>query len=233
VHRAERPGPRPLGMVGGALKAPGFAEQPVSEYHLYTLGRRISIGENESKQLSLLSPTRIPVEKQYVVEGQPSFFWSAFPVGQAIPQGVNVYFRFRNDAKAGLDVPLPAGTVRVFQAEAGGEPVFVGEDRIQHTPRDEIVRVEIGSAFDIVAERKQTDYRVLAEHLYEVGFAITLRNHKNVPVTVEVREPAGSDWQVINSNFPWKKLDAFTVGFDVPVAANSSATLEYRLRVKR
>jgi hypothetical protein len=233
VHRAARPGPRPLGMMAEAKAAPGFAQQPISEYHLYTLGRKITIGENETKQISLLSPTRIPVEKQYVVDGQPSYFWSAFPVGQAIPQGVGVYFRFRNAARAGLGVPLPAGTVRVFQAEAGGEPVFVGEDTIQHTPRDEMVRVEIGSAFDIVAERKQTDYRVLDEHLHEVGFAITLRNHKNVPVTVEVREPAGNDWQVISSNFPWKKLDAFTVGFDVPVAANASATLEYRLRIRR
>jgi len=233
VHRAVSPRPPMVGLRAEVAAAPDFAQQSISEYHLYTLGRRISIGEKESKQISLLSTTRIPVEKQYVVEGQPSYFWSAFPIGQALPQGVAVYFRFRNDPKAGLGVPLPGGTVRLFQSELGGAPLFIGEGQIQHTPRDEAVRVQIGSAFDIVAERKQTDYRLLAEHLYEVGYAITLRNHKDVPVTVEVREPAGSDWQVLKSNFPWKKLDAFTVGFEVPVAASAAATLEYRLQVKR
>jgi hypothetical protein len=235
IHRVEPPGPRPLAAAAGRLAGAeaAFAQQPVSEYHLYTLGRAISIADNETKQIALVSPAKILVEKHYVVEGQPSYFFGPIPAVRPLPQGVNVYFQFRNEKKAGLGVPLPAGTVRVFETGPEGAPVFLGEDQIQHTPADETVRVRVGAAFDIVAERKQTDYRVLAPNLYEVGWAITLRNHKNVPVTVEVREPAGQDWQVLSSNFPWKKLDASTLGFEIPVPANGSATLEYRLRVRR
>ncbi len=235
VHRATT-GPRPYpvmaaqaGIAGGVVQQ--FAEQPIGEYHLYTLNRRIDLRNRETKQFSLLSAASVPVTKTYVFEGNPGMFRMAMPVERPRPQGVQVILSFRNDKASGLGEPLPAGVVRVYQPDAAGNPILLGEDRISHTPKDERVRLNIGSAFDVVATRKQTDFRRVAQNVYESAFEITLRNHKNTPVTVEVREPVNGSWQMLESNFPAKKLNAFTLGFDVPVPAGGEAKLTYRVRV--
>jgi len=212
--------------------APQFAQENFSEYHLYTLGRRTSIQNNESKQISLLTGTNIPVEKYLQVEGQQYYYRNPQGIGNAIPQPVKVFYRFKNDQASGLGMPLPAGTVRVYQNDSQGGAQFAGEDNISHTPKDETLRIYVGNAFDVVCERKQTDYKKLSYDLYEMEYQITLRNHKNGPVTVEVREPIGGDWEVVNSNYKWTKLDVSTVGFQIPVAKDGTATLDYRVRVK-
>jgi hypothetical protein len=209
-----------------------FAQESFSEYHLYTLGRRTSIQNNESKQISLLGALGVPVEKHLVVEGQQYYYRNPQGIGNSIPQPVKVYYRFKNEDKAGLGSPLPAGTVRVYQSDSQGGVQFVGEDRISHTPKDETVRVYVGDAFDVVCERKQLDYRRLAPDLFEMEYQITLRNHKQDPVTVEVREPVGGDWEVVNANYRWSKLDSSTIGFSIPVEKNATKTLDYRVRAK-
>ena len=151
---------------------------------------------------------------------------------EADVQPVKVFYRFKNDEKSGLGMPLPAGTVRVYQADSKGEVQFGGEDTINHTPKDEALRIYVGNAFDIVCERKQTDYKKLASNLYELEYEITLRNHKDSAVNVEVREPVGGDWEVLNSNYKWTKLDASTIGFQIPVDKDGTATVDYRVRVK-
>jgi hypothetical protein len=218
-------------MVASAAPAQ-FAQEAFSEFHLYTLGRRTSIQNNESKQISLLTGTNIPVEKYLAVEGQAYYYRNPQGIGNAIPQPVKVFYRFRNDEKSGLGMPLPAGTVRVYQADSKGGVQFAGEDTINHTPKDESLRIYVGNAFDVVCERKQTDYKKLASNLVELEYEITLRNHKDGPVTVEVREPVGGDWEVVNSNYKWTKLDASTIGFQIPVDKDGTATLDYRVRVK-
>jgi hypothetical protein len=219
--------------VDRAMAAPPqFQQEGMSEYHLYTLGRRTSIQNNESKQISLLSGTNVPVEKFLLVEGQSYYYHNQQGIGNAIPEPVKLYYRFKNDEKGGLGMPLPAGTVRVYQADSKGGIQFVGEDRIDHTPKDETLKIYVGNAFDIVCERKQLDYKKLANNLYEMEYQITLRNHKDVPVTVEAREPIGGDWEVVNSNLKWTKLDATTISFEIPVEKNGTATLDYRVRVK-
>ena len=218
-------------MVASA-PAPQFQQEAFSVYHLYTLSRRTSIQNNESKQVSLLTGTNIPVEKYLSVEGQTYYYRSPQGIGNAIPQPVKVYYRFKNDEKSGLGMPLPAGTVRVYQADSKGGVQFAGEDSINHTPKDESLRIYVGNAFDVVCERKQTDYKKLASNLFELEYEITLRNHKDGPVTVEVREPVGGDWEVVNSNYKWTKLDASTIGFQIPVDKDGAATLDYRVRVK-
>jgi hypothetical protein len=215
-----------------AAKAPEFVREAFSEYHLYTLGRRTSIQNNESKQISLLTASNVPVEKSLVVEGEQYYYRNPQGMGNAIPQTVKVYYQFKNEEKANLGMPLPAGTVRVYQSDSKSGVQFVGEDMINHTPKDEKVRVYIGNAFDVVCERKQLDYKKLASNQYEMEYQITLRNHKDGPVTVDVREPLGGDWEVINSNFKWTKLDARTIGFQIPVEKDGTATLDYRVRVK-
>jgi hypothetical protein len=229
-----------VGVGGGAgvvmpefkAAAPQFGQESFSEYHLYTLGRRTSIQNNESKQISLLAGTGVPVEKFLLVEGQQYWFRNPQGIGNAIPQPVKVYYRFKNEEKGGLGMPLPAGTVRVYQSDSKGGIQFVGEDRIDHTPKDETVKIHVGDAFDIVCERKQTDYKKIASNSAEMAYSITLRNHKDGPVKVEVREPIGGDWEVLTSNSKWTKLDSSTVGFTIPVEKDGTATLEYRVRVK-
>ncbi|MFZ1204887.1 MAG: DUF4139 domain-containing protein [Candidatus Acidiferrales bacterium] len=215
-----------------AAPAPQFQQEGFSEYHLYTLQRRTSIQNNETKQISLLNGTNIPVEKYLQVEGEPYYYRNPQGIGNAIPQPVKVFYRFKNDAKSGLGMPLPAGTVRVYQADSQGGTQFAGEDTINHTPKDEMLRIYVGNAFDVVCERKQMDFKRLAPDLFEMEYQITLRNHKDGPVTMEVREPVGGDWDVINSNYKWAKLDATTIGFEIPVDKDGTSTLDYRVRVK-
>jgi len=223
-----------LSAVGGAARVqPEFEQEAFSEYHLYTLGRRTSIQNNESKQISLLSASGVPIEKNLVVEGQQSYFRNPQGIGNAVPQPVKVYYRFKNDEKGGLGMPLPAGTVRVYQADSKGGVQFVGEDKINHTPKDETIRIYVGNAFDVVCERKEVDFKRIASNQAEMEYQITLRNHKDSPVTVEVREPVGGDWEVVDSNFKWTKLDVSTIAFSVPLEKDGTATLDYRVRVKR
>jgi hypothetical protein len=218
--------------VAMSKAAPQFTQEGISEYHLYSLSRRTSIQNNESKQISLLTGTGVPVEKHLVTEGEAYYYRNPQGIGNAMPQPVKVMYQFRNEEKGGLGMPLPAGTVRVYLSDSKGGIQFIGEDNIQHTPKDETLKIYVGDAFDVVCERKQTDYKKLASNLYEMEYEITLRNHKDVPVMVEVREPLGGDWEIVNSNFTANKLDARTVGFEVPVAKDGTSKLTYRVRVK-
>ena len=234
IHRAVPSAPRPAmeAMMAKSAAASQFQQEGFSEYHLYTLGRRTSIQNNESKQISLLNASGVAVEKYLSVEGQTYYYRNSQGIGNPIPQPVKVAYRFKNEEKVGLGMPLPAGTVRVYQADSKGGVQFVGEDNISHTPKDESVKIYVGNAFDVVCERKQLDYKKISSNQSEMEYQISLRNHKDTAVTVEVREPVGGDWEVVNSNFKWTKLDATTIGFSIPVEKNDAATLDYRVRVK-
>src|SRR5271165_896681 len=213
-------------------RAQQFQQENFSEYHLYSLGRRTSVEDKETKQISLLEGTGVPVEKIFVVNGQNYYYRNAQAPGQPQKDPVMVYYKFKNEEKAGLGMPLPAGNVRVYQKDSKGGILFIGEDRIEHTPKDEFITIKIGNAFDVVAERKQTDFKKLADRLYEMAFEITLRNHKDAPVTVQVNEPIGGDWEILSSSYDAKKTDAFAAQFNVPVKPNGESVLKYRIRVK-
>jgi hypothetical protein len=219
---------------GMAMKAaaPQFQQESFSEYHLYTLGRRTSVEDKETKQISLLQGSNVPVEKIFVVNGQNFYYRNAQNPGSPLKDPVMVFYKFKNEEKAGLGMPLPAGNVRVYQKDSKGGLLFVGEDRIDHTPKDESVTVHIGNAFDVVAERKQTDYKRIDTHTWEMEFEITLRNHKDTPITVEVNEPIGGDWEMLSSSFKYTKTAAFAAQFQVPVAANGASVLKYRIRAR-
>ena len=156
-----------------------FQQENFSEYHLYTLGRRTSIENQETKQISLLQGSAVPVEKIFIVNGQNFYYHNYQNPGSPIKDQVMVFYKFRNEEKSGLGMPLPAGNVRVYQKDSKGGVLFVGEDRIDHTPKDEDINIHIGNAFDVVAERKQTDFKKIATNVYEMEFEITLRNHKD------------------------------------------------------
>ncbi len=218
--------------AAGAAPQPQFQEQSFFEYHLYTLQRPTTVKNNETKQISLLSSSNFNVKKELVVNGQPYYFQGYNNPGEPIKEKVGVFVGFKNSKENNLGQPLPAGVVRVYKADATGAQQFVGEDRIDHTPKDENVRVKLGDAFDVVAERKQTDYKNIARRVFEYAYEIRIRNHKEEAITVMVNEPIGGDWEIINSTFPAEKTAAFAARFNVPVAKDGEAVLSYRVRVK-
>lgn len=219
-------------MMASAGAPPAFQREAFSEYHLYTLQRRTSVNDRESKQITLLSSPSVPVAKRFVVDGQEFYYRDAQRPGAPVKDPVKMYYRFRNDEKSGLGAPMPAGVVRVYQADSKGGVLFAGEDRVGHTPKDETVDLYTGNAFDIVCERKQTDYRRVSTTTTEMAYELTLRNHKDAAVTVEVNEPIGGDWQMVDASHKWTKTAAFAARFDVPVVKDGTAVLRYRARVK-
>jgi hypothetical protein len=208
-----------------------MAQEAFSDYHLYTLGRKTSINNSETKQVSMLSGTGVPVQKRYVVDGQAFYYRNASHPGAPVKDVVQVYYQFQNAQKTGLGMPMPAGIVRVYQADSRGGVQFVGEDRIAHTPKDETLKLKIGNAFDVVGERNQIDFEKIGASVYEIEYEITLRNHKGAPVSVEVKEPIGGTWRMLRSSHEWQKTAAWAAQFAVPVAANGAAVLKYRVRV--
>ena len=212
--------------------APQFQQEAFSEYHLYSLGRKTSVEDKETKQISLLQGSGVPVEKIFMVNGQSYYYRNQQTPGAPLKDPVMVYYKFKNEEKAGLGIQLPAGNVRVYQKDSKGGILFAGEDRIDHTPKGENVNIHIGNAFDVVAEHKQTDYKRIDTHVWEMEFEVTLRNHKDAPVTVQVNEPIGGDWEMLSSTFKYTKTAAFAAQFNVPVAKNGTSVLKYRIRAK-
>jgi hypothetical protein len=212
--------------------APRFASERLFEYHLYSLDRRTSLGEEETKQLQLLAATGVKLSKSFRIVGEP--MWWRSRVGELernVPVGV--FLEFTNDGASQLGVPLPGGTVRLYKQDQSGAQQLVGEDELAHTPRDEKVVLKAGNAFDVVASRTQTDYKTISTEPFqvEVGFALTIRNRRKDPVTVVIREPVGGEWKVVESTHPPLKVDAATLGFEVTVPAGAEVPVRYRAQV--
>ena len=222
--RAER---APMAVAAEAT----MAQESFSDYHLYTVGRKTTINNSQTKQVSMLEGTDVPVIKRYVVEGQNYYYHNRTHPGSPIKDSVQVFYQFKNEVKAGLGMPMPAGVLRVYQQDSKGGVHFVGEDRIMHTPKDETLNVKIGNAFDVVCERNQIDFEKIAGDVYEFEYEITLRNHKATAINVEVNEPVGGTWRMITSSHQWTKSSAWAAQFKVPVAADGTTVLKYRVRV--
>src|SRR5438874_1010766 len=218
--------------VTKAKRAEQFAQENFSEYHLYSLGRKTSVEDKETKQIGLLQGSDVPVQKIFVVNGQNWYYHNQQNPGSPLKDSVMVFYKFKNEQKAGLGMPMPAGNVRVYQKDSKGNVLFVGEDRIDHTPKDEALNIHIGNAFDVISERKQTDYKRIDTHTWEMEFEITLRNHKDTAISVEVNEPIGGDWEMLTSSYKYTKAAAWAAQFNVPVAANGTSVLKYRIRAR-
>jgi len=211
--------------------APAMSQESFSDYHLYTLDRKTTVNNNETKQVSMLDATGFSVKKRYIVDGQAFYYRNAMHPGSPLKDVVQVYYQFKNEASAGLGMPMPAGTIRVYQSDSKGGTHFVGEDHIDHTPKDELINMKIGNAFDVVSERKQIDFEKIASNVYEVEYEIVLRNHKDAPITVELNEPIGGTWRIIRTTHEYTKTDAWAAQFNAAVAANAASTVRYRVRV--
>jgi hypothetical protein len=211
--------------------APAFQEEGLFEYHLYTLERPATLLENEQKQIELLEASGVALKKRLVLRGQPQWFRGQIGDAPATSK-VSVSLELENKSSQHLGIPLPRGIVRVYKRDSAGGRQFLGEDQIDHTPRDEKVRVRVGDAFDVVGERRQTDFKVIAACRSESAWAIDVRNHKDDKVDVDVIEPANGDWEIVSSTQKATKEDAHTFSFQVSVPANGSVRVEYRVRVR-
>lgn len=208
-----------------------MTQEAFSDYHLYTLGRKTTINNAQTKQVSLLEGTGFPVVKRYVVEGNRYYYMNRQHPGSPLKDSVQVFYQFRNEEQGGLGMPMPSGVLRVYQQDSKGGVHFVGEDRIAHTPKNETLNIKIGNAFDVVCERKQTDFTKIAANVYELEYEVTLRNHKTTAIVVDVNEPLGGTWRMLSSSHEWTKSDAWAVNFKAPVAADGSTVVKYRVRV--
>ena len=220
----------------------GFEEKAFFEYHLYTLGRPTTLPDSSTKQIELFPVARgVPCEKKLVYYGLAAG-WRGFapnPVtdrnyGVQTNKKVDVYLSFRNSQGNHMGMPLPAGRVRVSKRDAADDTLeFIGEDAIDHTPKDERVLIKLGSAFDVVGERRQlafsvdTSRRVMTEEI-----EVRLRNHKAEPVTVEVKENLYRwvNWEIVQKTHPFRKEDARTVEFPLRVPGGGEQVLRYTVR---
>jgi hypothetical protein len=218
-------------LAAAAPVAERMAQESFSDYHLYTLDRKTSVNNNETKQVSMLEATGFPIKKRYIVDGQSFYYRNAQHPGSPIKDVVQVYYQFKNEASAGLGMPMPAGVVRVYQSDSKGGVHFVGEDRIEHTPKDEMLNLKIGNAFDVVSERKQVDFEKISSNVYEMEYEVVIRNHKATPISVDVNEPIGGTWRMIRTSHEYTKTDAWAAQFNLAVPADGAATLKYRVRV--
>jgi len=211
--------------------APQFKEESFFEYHIYTLHRPATVKDNQTKQISLVQADAIAVKKELLYRGASYYYRSRY--GEAMSnQKVGVFVEIENREKNHLGIPLPKGTVRVYKQDSSGSLQFVGEDSIDHTPKDEKVRIKLGDAFDVVGTRKQTDWRKIAYDTYEAAFEISLRNHKKEDVVVKVVEPIPGDWKMLSATHEFTKSEAFTAEFQVPVRKDGETKVGYRVRMR-
>ncbi len=218
----------------------GFTQKDFFEFHLYTLGRPTTLPNNSTKQIELFDQAKqIPAKKVLLYYGalQPYLYDSPYTdrnMGVAMNKKVDVYLEFKNDKQFGLGVPLPAGRLRVSQLDKADSSLeFIGEDTIDHTPKDELVRVKLGSAFDVVGERRQVDFAIDTKaRVMEEEIEVKLRNHKAQPVDVVVKENLyrWSKWTVLTKTHNFVKEDARTIGFPVKVPKDGETVVRYRVR---
>jgi hypothetical protein len=205
-------------------------EQALFEYHLYTLGRPTTIADNQTKQVELLSGHGIPVTKEYRFENVAESFNEQ--MGEQHRVNATVRLAFTNDEKSQLGIPLPGGIVRVYKADNAGQAIFVGEDSVDHTPKNETVKLALGQAFDVTARGKQTDFEDLGSDLYESAYEIEFKNAKSQPVTVTLAQSVPGDWKLVGESQAHEKPDSSTALWHVTIPAEGSAKLTYRVRVK-
>lgn len=241
VNRVQENSPRPMAlrknleMMAADAAAP-MAEESLLEYHLYSLDRPTTIAENQTKQVSLLSAAAVPARKELVLRGADYYYQAQYgDLGSKMKVGVFVEFDNKEASKLGM--PLPKGIMRVYKKDAQGNAQFVGEDNIDHTPKNEVVRLKLGESFDVTADKKQTDFKVLprpskGNNLYESAYEITLKNAKKEKATVTVQEPINGDWTILSETQPHKKSSSTLATWKIDVPAEGQATLNYRVRVK-
>lgn len=242
VRRLSQPAPM-AGFGGGremmdaAKSAAGFAEQSLFEYHLYTLGRPATVRNNETKQIGLLNGADIPVNKELILEGQQSV-WRGYGNSYRPGEGyatdsklkVNVVVELHNTDKNGLGMPMPKGKVRVYKRDSSGQVQMLGEDEIDHTPREEKIRLYIGDSFDVVCERKRLSFKRVSSNVVQETFEIKVRNRKKTNENVRVVEHAWADWTILSESMKSKKTDSNTFEYVVSLKPDEERVITYTVQ---
>ncbi|MDO9068007.1 MAG: DUF4139 domain-containing protein [Deltaproteobacteria bacterium] len=211
--------------------APQFKEDEFFEYHIYTLQRPSTLKNNQTKQISLVTADQVPVKKELVYFGARQYYQSRY--GEVVSnQKINVIVELQNKKENNLGTPLPKGVVRVYKQDAEGSLQFVGEDSIDHTPKDEKIRIKMGNAFDVVGGRKQTDWKKLTADTYEAAFEISVRNHKKEDVVVKVVEPIPGAWTMLSSSHEYQKTDAHMAEFMLTVPKDKEVKMTYSVKMR-
>lgn len=228
--------------IGGPVPVPQFTERTFFEYHLYDLQRKVDVENNETKQIEFVTASKVPVSKLYIYDGArydlsriyDSWYRRNEEFGLESHNKVYVAISLENSKENNLGIPLPRGTIRVYKADDSGSPQFVGENIIDHTPKDERIEIRIGDAFDLVGERRRTNFRRIAENVTEESYEIKVRNHKEVPVTVKVVEHLyrSVDWTIIQSSQEYVKKDAQTINFILEIPKGGEGSLTYTVRYR-
>jgi len=205
------------------------------EYHRYTLPRSSTLENNQKKQVAFLTARQIPVQQTFLLQGE-NYYYSGRHNHLNHKQNIDVFINFKNTGE-GLGVPLPQGIMRTYINDAQNDLQFIGEDRISHTPNNADIRLKLGHAFDITAERKQTDFKKLPtatqhEQHFETAYQITLKNAKKEAVILDIHEPIPGDWSILSESLPHKKQASNLAKWQVPLPAESEVILTYRVRVK-
>ncbi|MFH1403469.1 MAG: DUF4139 domain-containing protein [Candidatus Altiarchaeota archaeon] len=227
VNRAQEPSVRMMEKayaVADSIGGSQFAEEQLFEYHMYDLQRKTTLKDREQKQISLLAASGTPVEKEFIYENQGGWWYSGTD-----SKKIQVKLNFKNSEGNGLGMPLPKGLMRVFKKDSQGKLQFIGEDSIDHTPKDETIRILMGNAFDVVGERKQMNVKDLGCQ-YEVTWQITLRNHKEEDVVVTVLEDAYWDWEIVSENYEHIKESNEKIKWRIPVKKDGESILTYKIR---
>jgi hypothetical protein len=218
------------GVVAKAA-APQFKEEEFFEYHIYTLLRPSTLKNNQTKQISLVAADQAPVKKELVHYGQRQYYSSRY--SEAVSNlKISVILELQNKKENNLGVPLPKGVVRVYKQDAEGSLQFVGEDSIEHTPKDEKIRIKMGNAFDVVGTRKQIDWKKLAADTYEAAFEIAVRNHKSEDVVLKLVEPIPGAWTMLSASHEYKKTDAQMAEFTLTVPKDKEVKLTYNVKMR-
>ena len=218
-----------------AMAAPKMAEESLFEYHLYTLDRPTSIADKQTKQVALLSANNVAAHKEYVLRGADYYYRASYgDLGQKMKVGVFITFANKGGS---LGVPLPRGIVRVYKKDRAGNAQFVGEDRIDHTPENEKIRLKLGDAFDVTADKKQSSFDKVGgsgkyNYIFEAAYEVLLKNAKSEAVTVKVVEPIPGDWQMLSESAAHQQEAANTAVWQVAVPAKGETKLSYKVRVR-
>ncbi len=229
-------GRREMMMKAMPAAAPSMAQEEMFEYHLYTLARPTTIADNQSKQVALLQAASVPCKKEFLLKGSSYYYRRAYgEIDRKLKVGV--FVEVENRKKNRLGVPLPKGVVRVYKEDSKGALQFIGEDRIDHTPENETVRLKLGDAFDLTASKKQTSFKKIDgdgryNYIYEAAFEVKLKNAKSEEVEIKVVEPIPGDWEVLKESHSHYKESSSAASWRIPVPAKGEATLVYRVRVK-
>lgn len=212
---------------------PQFQEEGFFEYHLYTLQGKTTVRDNETKQLNLLSAADVGVQRRLVYDcgrqGKLQNYYNN--EGETLRGKVNVVLELHNSQENNMGMPLPKGKVRVYKADDRGNLQFLGEDLIDHTPRNETARFYIGDSFDVLGERKCIEDRRIANNVNEQIIEISIRNRKNNSAEVSVVERFWKDWEILQSSHTYNNLDARTVEFPLTVESDSEVKITYKVRI--